>query len=508
MVADGAKPVLLFGYDVASKKWMPMPRMAVNAEGYPNVTIVDNLGNQVGATEHTTGNYHLDVNVIQGITLSPTNSSTANLNAGATFTGTLVSTLGVGAIQVSLKTDQNCTVYVDQSPDGTNWDISDSFDYWNVINNFSQTVQAVNSYVRVRVKNIGTSATTYFRLQTVLAPIIEALPRSLSPDGHLRTHLFGNTDHYGFEAEYSPMGEQRMSSTYRLVGSIFTGTTVDPNFWTPTLGTGGTVAQANSQVTISTGTTANNTTILQSVRTARYVGGQAILFRSIVQFPDTGTANNTRRWGPHSATDGAFFELSGTTLSVVTRKTSSDTKVSNGSFNGERGPNYTLDTNAHVYEVYWTNKFVYFVIDEFIVHTVDAAAATWSDTKNFPIRFYNANSGGSTTNVSFSVRVATISRIGTASTQPTSSFINATTAGTVLKYGAGNLHCLVIGNITNTSAITIYDNTAASGTILWASGAMNGNVNPFTIDFQNMPFYTGLTIVVATQASNITIVYE
>ena len=54
--------------------------------------------------------------VTQNIIASPTNSSTVNLNAGQTFTGTSVNTLTISAIQVLLKTDQNCTVWVDQAP--------------------------------------------------------------------------------------------------------------------------------------------------------------------------------------------------------------------------------------------------------------------------------------------------------------------------------------------------------------------------------------------------------
>jgi hypothetical protein len=54
----------------------------------------------------------------QDVVADPNNSSVVNLAAAATFTGTSTSTLGVVGLQVSLKTDQNCTVYVDQSPDG------------------------------------------------------------------------------------------------------------------------------------------------------------------------------------------------------------------------------------------------------------------------------------------------------------------------------------------------------------------------------------------------------
>jgi hypothetical protein len=44
------------------------------------------------------------------------NSSSSNLLSGAYFSGAAATTLGVAGLQVSLKTDQNCTVWVDQAP--------------------------------------------------------------------------------------------------------------------------------------------------------------------------------------------------------------------------------------------------------------------------------------------------------------------------------------------------------------------------------------------------------
>lgn len=199
--------------------------------------------------------------VIQNVVADANNSSTTNLTASPTagyiYAGVATTTLGIVGIQVSLKTDQNCLVYIDQSPgigtgvgtvttNGTTtlagastkftrdfkvgdqiwvsgetvrtitaiasdisltvgvafatsagglsftqyfWDISDVYNYYSATNNFGVTVQAVNSYVRVRVINQTASPTTYFRLQTALCPIVEAVPRSLSSEGNLKTAM-------------------------------------------------------------------------------------------------------------------------------------------------------------------------------------------------------------------------------------------------------------------------------------------------------------------------------
>lgn len=146
----------------------------------------------------TSANYNLldvngqvtgNVSVQQNVLASIVNSSVANLLAAGTFTGKAESTLGVAGIQCSIRTDQNCTMHVDQSPDGTNWDVTDSFNVLSGIG-FATTTQAVNSYVRVRVTNLnGASPTTYFRLQTALCPVVEAVPRALNANGNLKVAI-------------------------------------------------------------------------------------------------------------------------------------------------------------------------------------------------------------------------------------------------------------------------------------------------------------------------------
>lgn len=56
-------------------------------------------------------------NIQQTITPDTNNSSTTNLASGASFVGTATNTLSSTGIQYSLKTDQNCTIYIDQADD-------------------------------------------------------------------------------------------------------------------------------------------------------------------------------------------------------------------------------------------------------------------------------------------------------------------------------------------------------------------------------------------------------
>lgn len=92
------------------------------------------------------------------------NSSSATLNAGATYTGTAVSVEKYGSVVIAVKTDQNGTLYADFSSDGTNWD--SSLPYAVVADsNDVHRLTVTRKYFRVRFTNTSASNQTYFRLQ-------------------------------------------------------------------------------------------------------------------------------------------------------------------------------------------------------------------------------------------------------------------------------------------------------------------------------------------------------
>lgn len=74
------------------------------------------------------------------------------------------------------------------------------------------------------------------------------------------------------------------------------------------------------------------------------------------------------------------------------------------------------------------------------------------------------------------------------------SFTNITTnATTTAKSGAGTLHAITVNNPGTTETLTIYDNTAGSGTKI---GTVAVGTNLTTLIF-DLAFSTGLTIVSA-----------
>lgn len=87
-----------------------------------------------------------------------------------------------------------------------------------------------------------------------------------------------------------------------------------------------------------------------------------------------------------------------------------------------------------------------------------------------------------------------------------SNIASATT--TVCRSGKGFLSKIVVNTAVANGVITVYDNTAASGTKI-ATITMPATLlqNHFTLDFGKVMFNTGLTVVTSA-ATDITVVIE
>ena len=86
-------------------------QLATRAEA----TLYDSSGNAISSELQTDGDYHLGVSMTQDVYADPNNASSVNLASGATWAGSPTSTLGVVGLQWNLNTDQNCTIYSEES---------------------------------------------------------------------------------------------------------------------------------------------------------------------------------------------------------------------------------------------------------------------------------------------------------------------------------------------------------------------------------------------------------
>lgn len=88
------------------------------------------------------------------------------------------------------------------------------------------------------------------------------------------------------------------------------------------------------------------------------------------------------------------------------------------------------------------------------------------------------------------------------------SFLNITAAApttTVVKTGTGILHTITFNKPVATGVVTVYDNTAASGTVI-GTITVPASPMPVTLTF-DAAFSTGLTVVTATAAQDITVTF-
>lgn len=437
--------------------------------------------------------------VNQDVNTSTLNSSTASIAAGGTFSGTGESTLAIVGIQVNYFSNTNANIYVDQSEDNINWDITDPYNYYTMNGGWSTTVQATSNYFRVRVWNYSTTEATTVRLNVAKCPIVEAVPRSLDEDGHFKVAVEHMRDNYDWSVENTPQGEMRVAEPVRLVGTNFTGSILDTNFWTTTSNLGATASLSLGELSISSGTYSTGTASIVSVRRARYIAGIANRFRTQLLL-DEPSDNNIRRWGVFDASDGAFFLYNGLTMSVATRISGVDTIVPYTSWNTFRDISKWNLTNYQTYEIYWNNKSVYFTIGDMLVHKFTSTNTPWASTRTLPIAINSVNSAGAT---SYNIKclVASVARLGKLESATIYKYYG--TSGTyVAKIGSGRLHTVIIGD--NVGTVVVYDDVSAVAANTILSVDSSKVFGAFQI---NTGFYNGLTVVLSANAK-VSIIYE
>jgi len=303
----------------------------------------------------------------------------------------------------------------------------------------------------------------------------------------------------------SPVSSLTTNIAVRLVGTSFDGTAKDASFWTETVTNGGSITQSGG-IVLSTSTAANGTAKYESNKIARFIVGAPNRFLGFGEIGTDAVADNVRRFGPYDTNNGYFFQLNGTTFGIGTRKSTSDTIVNTGSFNGHYGASFTLDVSTqYKFEIEYGEFGVFFYINDILLHSIGGNLVT---SLSVPVTIENNNTG-STTDSTIHIGGAAILRQGELKSSPYSYFFaSGTTAGTQLKIGPGAIHTLVFGSAANNSVVTLSDSTSAATPVLWSYLASGALAVPLSVDFGGMVFDNGLRLTVSAGDASCTIVYE
>jgi len=88
-------------------------------------------------------------------------STTSPLAGGATYTGSSVDVSRYSRLTGIIFADQDCTLYIDHSGDGSNWDYSSEFSV-SASTGLAFSIEAIAGYVRLRIVN-GAAAQSVLR---------------------------------------------------------------------------------------------------------------------------------------------------------------------------------------------------------------------------------------------------------------------------------------------------------------------------------------------------------
>lgn len=191
-----------------------------------------------------------------------------------------------------------------------------------------------------------------------------------------------------------------------------------------------------------------------------------------------------------------------------TGSTLSAVYISNNSATTYNLPAITM-TAPHVYEIHYTNNYLNYVIDGASVYVVNTNNIQWSQTIHLYGFISNICSDNSNAGYVLVCRSLNISRLGPLHGQNDSYFISGSVTDTVLKYSCGLINSITICNISNNSNISLYDGISTAGNLLFSTGALASTKVPIYIKFAHgIPFNTGLCLSIQTSASNCLIEYE
>jgi len=314
-----------------------------------------------------------------------------------TLTSTLDSAAGGLEIQFSADNSAWTTYYTDTYFTGTL---------------FSKSYKIIGKYWRVKYTTLGpTIFTINSRLSTNVDPAAQGIDSFYIEVG---------------DSYHDAFGKLRTSTPYTLIDNKFpfadTGNAT-PEFLSNTredcsltVGSGVTAVYGSSQciMTITNGSSPSSYTS-QSRKYATYQPGKSLLFLSsgIIKYLTTTSASYTARIGYFDDNNGLFFEQNQTSMGVVLRNNTNDTRIIQSNWNidkfdgtGISGVNLKFEKNQlFVIDFEWLSagriRFGFYLFGRiFYCHQItnlNSLTGPYMDTPNLPVRYQlTVNDSGTT----------------------------------------------------------------------------------------------------------------
>jgi hypothetical protein len=258
--------------------------------------------------------------------VSELNSTTTPLLSGASFTGTSEDVYNYESVVFACKTDQNGTLYIDFSPDSTNWDSTLSFTVSANVNEVHR-ITVTRRYCRIRFTNTSASNQSFLRLQTMFGTF-KTLTSSLngtlqndadglvsrsviigqtdsgdytnanvSSEGHLEVAVHGPRLPFGSMHAENLTPEFQVDAVYGISNSaVLSGSNLS-----------GTVTNGNNLFTVSSGISGvGSFGELQSRKRLRYRPGQGMVGRFTALY-STPQSNGIQLAGLGTSETGFYF---------------------------------------------------------------------------------------------------------------------------------------------------------------------------------------------------------
>jgi hypothetical protein len=497
-------------------------------EGGTDGTIIGNIGDSLKVA----GNFTLGPKFL----VSTLNSSTANIVASGTFTGTYEDIAEYSDIMVMLFANEACTLYFDFSTDGVTTHRSITYEL-PAGSGIPHKLARVAQYGRVRVVNNGT-VTTNIALQTIYtdqakshlttnisapiddysdAELVRAVLVGKNPQGDYTNVLIDQAGAFGThltdpqtsaESRVAPNGPLEVAALVRLVGDNFiTGEPLLPTIWNTSETNGSDITVTDGELDLNTNTSANGEVAIETKRLARFITGTFNLSHHAIALPTFSAPDCVREWGCYDpasgSNNGVLLRNDSGALTIIRIKNGvEEAVIPEGSFNGPS--TVVKDDNIHIYEFMYNAGKIYVLQDRKLIHTLGSpnSAAYGSPHLKCGVRIYNKN--GNTTNNRIASRGLSIGRLGGSEAVPSYEYINS--SGTYqIKNTPGKLKRIVIGDKgTAASTITVYDSTTNSGQVIAAIDTDEvSNDLLYEVEFD-----MGLTVVVTGSSIKLTIVYD